>query len=74
MSQASSDQNDVNAKWTSHFYRTNSQSRALEQMFVEKGIDTSWWEKKILRRRIKDVLCFLRVMVTPWMRMLWIEP
>ena len=61
-------QSDSNAKMDiAVFYRTNSQSRVLEQMFVEKGI-----RYKLLggnrfydRKEIKDVLCYLRIISNP---------
>ena len=49
------------------FYRTNAQSRALEEVFVRAGVPykvvggTRFYE----RREIKDALAYLRVLVNP---------
>ncbi len=61
-------QNDGAAKMDiAVFYRTNSQSRALEQMFVERGIRYKLVGGRRFydRKEIKDVLCFLRIVVNP---------
>jgi len=57
----------VNFQEIAILYRTNAQSRAIEEMFIRSGIPyvlvggTKFYERK----EIKDVLAYLRVMLNP---------
>jgi DNA helicase-2/ATP-dependent DNA helicase PcrA len=61
------DQHGVRAGDVAVFYRTNAQSRALEEVFVRVGLPyrvvggTRFYE----RREVKDALAYLRVLANP---------
>ena len=61
------DDHDVKPKDVAVFYRTNAQSRAIEEVFVRVGLPykvvggTRFYE----RREIKDALAYLRVLANP---------
>ncbi|USQ78801.1 DNA helicase PcrA [Ornithinimicrobium faecis] len=61
------DEHDVAPKDVAVFYRTNAQSRALEEVFVRTGLPykvvggTRFYE----RREVKDALAYLRVVANP---------
>jgi DNA helicase-2/ATP-dependent DNA helicase PcrA len=61
------DQHGVKPKDVAVFYRTNAQSRALEEVFVRVGLPykvvggTRFYE----RREVKDALAYLRVLSNP---------
>jgi len=51
-------------------YRTNAQSRVIEQVLVEKGISYKLMGGRRFydRKEIRDILCFLRMLVNPFDR------
>src|SRR5690606_10644818 len=61
------DEHGVQPKDVAVFYRTNAQSRALEEVFVRTGLPykvvggTRFYE----RREVKDALAYLRVIANP---------
>ncbi len=58
---------DYSAADIAVFYRTNAQSRVLEEVFVRRGIpyNVVGTVKFYERREIKDVLAYLRALVNP---------
>lgn len=48
-------------------YRTNAQSAAFEQLFLQEGIPYKvyWWFKFFERKEVKDVLSYIRFFLNP---------
>jgi DNA helicase-2/ATP-dependent DNA helicase PcrA len=45
-------------------YRTNAQSRSMEDALRKRDIPL-WWIVFYQRKEIKDVLCYLRLVINP---------